>query len=245
MSEDIERPFTEHLEELRSRIIKSLVIFLIAAFSLIPFSGRIFPLILIPFRRAVSSPMQSDPRIIFTAPTEAFLTHMNICIYGGLLITSPFILYQIWAFVSIALKDNEKRAVVRYFLVSVLLFLLGALFGFTVIVPLGLQFLLGFGGQYMTAMITIGKYISFMAMLTFAFGIVFQLPLAMVFTVKTGITTPEIIASKRRGVIVAIFIVAALLTPPDVITQCLMAVPLIALFEIGLVCSRIFYRKGK
>ena len=133
--------------------------------------------------------------------------------------------------------------ILLYFPFSCLLFGAGAGFGYIVVLPLGLRFLLGFGSPAIEPMLSISKYISFVGMLTIAFGIIFQLPLAMVFMTRIGIVTPQTFTAKRKVVIVLIFIVAAILTPPDVITQILMAIPLMALYEVGIIFSRMIYRK--
>jgi sec-independent protein translocase protein TatC len=184
-----------------------------------------------------------EVEVISIAVTEKFVTHFTLACYLGFFISSPYILYQVWAFVSVALTIKEKRAILLYFPISSILFCVGAGFGYIVIVPLGLKFLLGFGSPLIVSKLTISKYISFVGMLTVVFGIIFQLPLAMVFMTRLGIITPKTFSSKRRAVIVLIFIAAAILTPPDVITQVLMAIPLLALYEVGILFSRIVYRE--
>ena len=183
--------------------------------------------------------------IVFISPVEAFIAHVSLTIYLSLFISSPYILYQIWAFVSIALTEREKRFISLYFPVSSVLFCAGALFGYTVIVPMGLRFLIGFAADSMTPMLTVSRYISFVGMLTIAFGVIFQVPLVMVCLTGTGIAEPDLFTSKRKTVIVLIFIAAALLTPPDVVTQLLMAVPLLLLYETGVICSRIVHNRQK
>ncbi|MFC1623980.1 twin-arginine translocase subunit TatC [Candidatus Omnitrophota bacterium] len=222
----------EHLEELRSRIIKS-VIFIIASSILIyNFTDKILLNLVKPVGR-----------LVFIAPIEAFTTNIKIAFFGGLFLSSPFILYQIWQFVSVGLKESERRYILIFGPLSFIFFILGAGFGYFIIVPIGIKFLLGFGTDFITPMISVGRYVSFVGILTFTFGAVFQIPLILLFLTKIGIVTPLFLSKKRRHAVVIIFILAATLTPPDVITQCLMAGPLILLYELGLLFSKFAYNK--
>jgi sec-independent protein translocase protein TatC len=193
----------------------------------------------------ITAPVDGIPdcRLVSISVPEKFIAHFTLACYLAFFISSPFILYQIWGFISIGLTARERQGVLLYFPVSCFLFCAGAGFGYLVVLPLGLRFLLGFGSPVIEPMLSISKYVSFVGMLTISFGLIFQLPLAMVFMTRLGIVTPEAFTSKRRVVIVLIFIAAAILTPPDVITQILMAIPLLALYEVGIVFSRMVYRK--
>jgi len=222
----------EHLEELRSRVIKSAVFIIITSGIIYNFSKKILPSLVKPVGK-----------LVFIAPTEAFVTNIKIAFFGGLLLSSPFIIYQIWRFVSAGLNSNEKRYTLIFAPLSFILFLMGACFGYFVIVPIGMKFLLGFASDFVTPMISVGKYVSFVGTLSFAFGAVFEIPLVLLFLTKIGLVTPEFLSRKRRHAIVIIFIIAAILTPPDVITQCLMAGPLIILYEAGIIFSKLGYRR--
>jgi len=222
---------TEHLEELRGSIVKSVISILICSCLIYSYINALLPFLIKPVGK-----------LVFIAPQEAFIANIKIAFFGGLFLASPFVIYQIWKFVSAGLEKNEKKYVLMFGPVSFIFFVLGAGFGYFIIIPIGINFLLGFATDFVTPMITISKYISFVGALTFAFGAIFQLPLVSLFLTKIGVVTPAFLSSKRRHAIVFIFIAAALLTPPDAITQCLMAVPLIVLYEIGIILSKFAYR---
>ncbi|MBU4149512.1 MAG: twin-arginine translocase subunit TatC [Candidatus Omnitrophica bacterium] len=220
--------FTEHLEELRQRIIRSLAFVIIASILTYAFTDKILIFL--------SKPAG---RLVFIAPAEAFITRIKLALFGGLYLSSPLILYEVWGFVSSGLERTDKKYALLFSVFSFILFTAGTLLGYFVIVPMGLNFLLSFSSEYLQPMISVGRYTSFVMSLSFAFGLVFQLPLAILFLTKTGIVTPEFLSRNRKYTIVIIFIAAAVFTPPDVITQCLMAIPLLALYEISIFLSRI------
>jgi len=222
----------EHIEELRLTIIKS-VLFLIIV---VCFSYTFVDTILCALIKPVG-------KLVFIAPQEAFVAKITIAFFTGLIFSSPFIIYQVWHFISSGLKDNEGRFVLIFGPLSLLFFLGGASFGYFVIVPIGMRFLLSFSTYFLTPMISISRYISFVGTLTIAFGVIFELPLAILFLTKIGVVTPEFLSYKRRYAIVLIFIAAAILTPPDIITQCLLAVPLLLLYEVAIIFSR--FAKGR
>ncbi|MBN1794364.1 MAG: twin-arginine translocase subunit TatC [Candidatus Omnitrophica bacterium] len=224
--------FTEHLEELRVRLIRSIVAVIIASCITYAFIEAILAVLIRPIGE-----------LIFIAPQEAFVTYLKIALFGGIFLASPVVIYQIWRFIGIGLRVHERRYAMLFGPVSFLLFVIGAVFGYAIIVPVGLHFLLGFATESIKPMITLSQYISFVGVLTLVFGCVYQLPLAMVFVTRVGLISPQILSARRREVIVAIFIVAALLTPPDVITQLLLAIPLLALFELGILFSKLFAKK--
>lgn len=221
----------EHLQELRTRIIKSIISIIVISIIFYNFVDRIIPNLVKPVGR-----------LVFIAPQEAFINNIMIAFFGGVFFSSPILLYQIWRFVSCGLKPKERRYILIFGPFSFFLFLLGALFGYFVIVPIGIRFLLGFATEFVSPMISISRYVSFVAGLTLAFGIVFELPLVSLFLTKLGMITPNFLSSKRRHAIVLIFILAAILTPPDVITQFLMAVPLLVLYEVGIIFSKLVYK---
>ena len=228
---EIKKSFVEHLEELRIRIIKSIAFIFVSSILIFSFNDNIL--------RFIIKPAGS---LVFIAPQEAFLTAIKIAFFGGLYISSPFILYQIWQFVSVGLERSEKRYALIFGFFSFVFFLLGSVFGYLVIVPIGMKFLIGFGSEFLVPMISVGKYVSFAMALSFAFGLVFQLPIVILFLTRIGIVTPAFLSERRKYAIVIIFIIAAIFTPPDVITQCLMALPLIALYELSIILSRMILR---
>ena len=222
---------TRHLEELRERVLKSVLAVVISAFVVYGFVDKIYESLVVPVGR-----------LVFIAPQEAFVTRIKIAFFGGLFLALPILLYQIWKFISVGLKRSEIKYTLLFGPLSFIFFTVGAIFGYALIVPIGIKFLLGFATDEIVPMISMSKYISFVAMLTMAFGMVFELPLASLFLTKIGVVTPRFLSQKRKHAIVVIFIAAAVLTPPDVITQTLMAVPLLILYEIGIIFSKIVHK---
>lgn len=232
MNKHKELSFTEHLDEFRSMLIKTIVSILVTTCFTFSFANTFIEVLIKPIGK-----------IIFIAPQEAFVSNILIALLGGLFLASPFVFYQIWNFISAGLELDEKKYIFIYGPISFVLFLIGACFGYFIIVPIGLNFLLSFGSASLVPMITLSKYISFIGMLTLSFGLAFELPIAILFLTKLGVITPSFLANNRRVAIVLLFITAALFTPPDVVTQCLMAVPLLLLYEIGILCSRMAHKK--
>ena len=228
---DKELTLVEHLQELRGRVIKSVIFILIISCFLYNLVNLLLPNLVKPVGR-----------LVFIAPQEAFIANIKIAFLGGLFLSSPFVLYQVWKFISVGLKPNEKKYALIFGPLSFIFFIFGASFGYFIVVPMGIRFLLGFATDFISPMITISRYISFMGTLTLTFGLVFQLPLISLFLTKIGVVTPAFLSKKRRHAIVFLFILAALLTPPDVITQCLMVAPLLILYELGVVFSKIAYK---
>lgn len=230
MKEDKKLTLIEHLDELRGRIIKSVIFIIICSCLLYNFINVFLPIL-----------MKPVGKLVFIAPTEALIVNMKIAFLGGVFLSSPFVIYQIWQFVSAGLKETEKKYILIFGPMSFILFILGSSFGYFVIIPIGMKFLLGFATDFVAPMISISRYISFVGTLTFAFSMIFQLPLILLFLTKIGIVTPAL-TGKRKHAIVLMFILGAVLTPPDIITQCLMAGPLLVLYEIGIIFSKFAYR---
>jgi len=218
--------FLDHLEELRWRILKSLAVVIL--FSIVAY---IFSEHLLSF---LTRPVPEDVQLIFTAPTGAFLVSIKAAIIFGILASLPVIFYQIWAFVAPGLVEKEIRLAIVVVASATLCFLLGFAFAYFIILPFGLRFLFSFQTSYLAPMPDIGSYIGFAGRLFLAFGIVFELPLLSFLLSKMGLLTPGFLKKQRRYAIAVIFILAAILTPPDVITQILLAAPLILLYEISI-----------
>jgi sec-independent protein translocase protein TatC len=194
-----------------------------------------------PIMTYLQSPMNQD--LVFIAPAEAFFVKMKVAFLLALAICVPIIIYQAWEFVAPGLLEKEKRYTLPFVLLATFFFLVGAAFCFYIVLPYGIQFLLGYGGDMIHPMISVGSYVSFVIKLMFAFGIVFELPLVIPFLVKLGVVTPAQLSHWRKYAIVFFFVIAAILTPPDVFTQIVMAVPLCLLYEVGIVAGKIFYRR--
>lgn len=223
--------FFDHYEELRSRLIKAIAAFL--------FFSCLFYAVIDEALGILAKPVGI---LIFTTPAEAFVTRIMLTLFGGFFLALPVILYQIWRFIASGLKEHELRYVRIFGPCSLLLFLSGALFAYFVIVPVSVRFLLGYANEFIVPMITIKNYVSFVGTMLLAFGIVFELPLALMFLAKIGVATPAFLIQKRKYAIVIILIISAVITPPDVITQIMMALPLVALYEVGIIASKCVYR---
>ncbi|MDD5617810.1 MAG: twin-arginine translocase subunit TatC [Candidatus Omnitrophica bacterium] len=224
----------QHLEELRTRLLKSIIFIIACSVFTYTYINEILLFL--------SKPIG---KLIFIAPQEAFVANLQIAFFGGLFFASPFVLCQVWQFVSAGLRQEERKYALIFGLFSFILFIAGCLFGFFVIVPIGIKFLMGYTPDFITPMITLSNYISFLGVLSIVFGLAFQLPLILAFLAKIGLVNPDFLSRKRREAIVVIFIVAAILTPPDVFTQIMMAVPLVILYESGIILSRLIKPKKR
>ncbi|MEE9441167.1 MAG: twin-arginine translocase subunit TatC [candidate division Zixibacteria bacterium] len=220
-----EMSFLDHLEELRRRILRSIAAIFIGAIAAYFFSEWLV--------NVVSAPLE-EVGVYFKAPAEAFLTHIKISLFAGAIISSPFILYQIWMFIGPGLLKSEVKIVIPIVISSTIFFLLGGSFCFFFVIPLAVKFLLEFGTDNMKPMIMIGNYISFAGALVLAFGIVFELPVASFILGRIGVIDHKMLGKGRRYAIVGIFILAAVITPPDLISQLLLAGPLYLLYEISI-----------
>jgi sec-independent protein translocase protein TatC len=224
--------FLEHLEELRGRIIKSLISIILISIVAYFFSER-----LIDF---VSKPI---PELYFMAPTEAFATRIKLSLIAGIIVSVPVIFYHLWQFVVPGLFEREIKLVVPVVLASTLFFLIGAVFCFLLVLPLSIKFLLGFGTEKLKPMIKIGDYVSFVSYLILAFGAVFELPVIAYFLGKLGIITPQTLKRGRRYAIVGMLVLASVITPPDLFSQLMLTGPLYFLYEVSIVVVRIVQRK--
>jgi sec-independent protein translocase protein TatC len=231
--------FTGHLGELRNRLIISLISVGIGFVGSYFFKEKLFQVLVRPLLKA----MGEKGTLIFTGVPEPFFVYLKVSLVAGIFFSAPVILYEIWAFAAPGLYSREKRYVVPFVFFSSILFLLGTLFGYYIVCPYGFKFLLGFATYDIQPMLAIKEYFSFSTKLLLAFGFVFELPLFIVFLSKAGIVSPQTLSRQRKYAILLIFAAAAILTPPDVATQIMMAGPLILLFEIGLIMAKIFRKK--
>ncbi len=225
--------FLEHLEELRLRIIKVLIT--VAAAAIVGYY------LSVPVLRILA---RSVGQLYFFAPTEAFFTRIRVGIYIGLLICGPILLYHFWAFVGPALTDRERRYTLSVLFFGTLLFFVGAGFGFFAVFPLGLKFLLSFGGEVLTPMINVSRYLSFLFWCVFGCGIIFELPIVIYFLVKIGVVSPETLTRHRPEAIVGLLVVCAVITPTtDFFTLLLVAVPLIFLYELSVFLAKLTIKR--
>ncbi len=224
--------FVPHLEELRKRLLLWAVIFSIAAVTAYFFSRQILDFLTEPLRQ------YTHAALYFQKPYEAFVVHIKIAAFTGFVITSPLLLIQLWFFAAPGLYEKEKKTFLPVALISSVLFLVGVVFSYTMVIPWGLGIMLSFQTESMRPMLTVGSYFSFLTGMMIAFGILFDFPVVMVGLVELGVVETKTLAQSRRPIIVIIFIVAAVLTPsPDPISQILLALPLWALFEISLLVA--------
>jgi sec-independent protein translocase protein TatC len=235
METELKKPFMEHLEELRQRLVKSAIAVAIGFIIAYTFSEKLFIILVKPLKNA----MGSNERLIFTNLAEMFITYIKISVIAGILFAAPVIFYQFWKFVAPGLYDHEKKYVFPFVFFSTILFVGGALFGYFFVFPFGFKFFLSFANEYVMALPSVKDYFSFSIKLLFAFGIIFELPIFMFFMAKIGLITSETLKKYRRIAIVAIFIIAAILTPPDAFTQIMMAIPLLILYEISIYVCKI------
>jgi sec-independent protein translocase protein TatC len=228
--------FLEHLGELRTRIVRSLIALLIGLAIALPFSQRMIDYLARPVQ-------QAGHNLVFVALTEAFWVQMKVAMIVGLFIAAPGILWQVWAFVAPGLHEHEKKYAAPFVIVGSVMFVLGGIFSLKVVTPFATQFLLSYARPGLQPMISIGSYIDFLLKFTLAFGLVFELPLIITLLSRLGVVTPKMLARNRKYAILGAFIAGAVLTPtPDWFNQTLMAGPLILLYEVGIVCARVFGR---
>jgi sec-independent protein translocase protein TatC len=240
-AEEEKLPFTSHLEELRKRFIYSLIAvgicFLICyAFKEWLFKILTFPLVVI---------LPEDSSMIFTSLPEAFFTYLKISLFGSLFLASPFVLYQIWKFISPGLYSSEKKYVFPFVFFSTIFFVGGSLFAYFVVFPIGFKFFVSFATEFIKPMLTLKEFLSFSCKILLAFGIIFELPIFMFFMARIGLVDSKMLSAKRKYAILFTIIIAALLTPPDIVTQILMAIPVMLLYEISIRVVKLGEKKEK
>ncbi|HRW65982.1 MAG TPA: twin-arginine translocase subunit TatC [Candidatus Competibacter sp.] len=236
---DHEQPFISHLIELRARLLRIVSGVLLVFVALSPFSNPIYSMLAGPLTRHM--PAQSS--MIAIDVLSPFLTPLKFTLVLAVFITIPWILYQVWAFIAPGLYQKEKRLALPVLISSTLLFYCGMAFAYFVIMPIFFAFITSTAPEGVAVMTDINRYLDFVMTIFFAFGVAFEVPVATVILVLIGIVTPEAMAAKRPYVIVGAFVVGMLLTPPDVISQTLLAVPMWLLFEIGIFVSRLLLRR--
>ena len=240
--------FVEHFTELRSRLIKSFVYLFVFFIVCYFFAENIYNFLLSPYAEAVKDD-QVNRRMIFTALHETFITYLKVAFFAAIFITSPIILTQVWKFVAPGLYKNEKKALLPYLIATPTLFLFGAMLVYYLIMPLAIKFFLSF--ETSTQMTTlpiqleakVNEYLSLIMRLIFAFGISFQLPVLLSLLARVGFIDSEYLKKRRKYVVVIIFAVAAILTPPDPITQIGLGIPLLILYELSILSVKIIEKK--
>jgi sec-independent protein translocase protein TatC len=241
MNDEDKQPFTNHLEELRRRLITSFVAVGIGFVASYAFKEKLFYILVAPLQQA----MKSGDSLIYTHLPEAFFTFLKTALISGILLASPVLLYQFWMFIAPGLYDREKKLMIPILFLSTLFFTGGALFGYFIVFPWGFKFFLSFATDTIRPMPSMREYLGFASKLLLAFGIVFELPLVITFLAKLGIVSIEFLKKNRKYAVLIFFVGAAMLTPPDVVTQIMMALPLMLLYEISIIGARIFGKKNE
>ncbi len=242
--------FTSHFIELRSRLLNSLIFILLAFIASYIFAEQIYNFLVEPYANAVKDDKVSR-RLIFTALHETFITYIKVAFFAAIFVGSPVLLIQIYKFIAPGLYKNEKKAILPYLIFTPVLFLLGGVLVYYLVMPLAIKFFLSFETIGSNSNLPIqleakvNEYLSLVMRLIFAFGISFQLPILLNLLAKIGIVNSNYLRTRRRYVIVIIFAIAAILTPPDPITQVGLAIPLLLLYELSIFTVRFSENKNK
>ena len=242
--------FTSHFVELRSRLLKSIIFILVIFIISYIFAEQIYNFLVEPYANAVKDD-GTDRRLIFTALQETFLTYLKVSFFTAFFVTCPFILMQIWKFIAPGLYKHEKIVILPYLVLTPILFFLGGMLVYYLIMPLAIKFFLSFESIGTNTSLPIqleakvNEYLSLIMRLIFAFGISFQLPILLNLLAKIGVVNSAYLKKTRRYVVVIIFTLAAILTPPDPITQVGLAIPLLLLYELSIITVKFTEKKNK
>jgi len=232
-------PFTAHLEELRKRLIVCFTAVGIGFVLSYGFKEKLFQIL----TRPLISVMQTGDKLIFTGLPEAFFTYLKVALLSGMILATPVIFYQFWMFVAPGLYEKEKQHMIPIVFLSTFFFVGGSFFGYFIVFPYGFKFFLGFASEIIQPLPSMREYLSFASKLLLAFGLVFELPLIITFLARLGMVSVSFLKKNRKYALLLFFAGAAILTPPDVVTQVMMALPLIVLYEISIIGARIFGKK--
>lgn len=233
-----QQTLTDHLRELRTCLVRSLWGILLATIVCYYYSDIIFEWIRAPIREFLPT-----GGLVFTAPTDKFMAFLKVSFFSGIVLSCPWWLYQVWRFVAPGLYANEKKYSLSFIFIGTALFLIGVCFAYYLAVPAAFHFLMTFGGDVDKPMITIDHYLHFLTTFLVIFGLAFELPLVIVLLGMTGVVSQAFLREKRRYIIVGISLVAAVVTPPDVMSMILLLVPMYILFEISILFVGFFERR--
>ncbi|HKB70248.1 MAG TPA: twin-arginine translocase subunit TatC [Thermoanaerobaculia bacterium] len=234
--------FFDHLEELRRRLIWSILAVAIAFVGAWTYSPTLFHWI----EQPILPYLPKGNHLAFTTMPEPFILYFRVALYGGLIVASPFLLWQVWLFIVPALYRRERRYAVPFIVVTALFFLTGCAFGYFVAFPRVCQFLVGMGTQTgFTPVITVNEYLSMASKIIFGLGLCFELPILVFFLARIGLVTERFLLAKFKYAVLLIFVIAAVITPtPDMMTQCVFALPMIALYLVGILIAWVFRRRA-
>ena len=242
--------FFSHLKELRKRLVHSLIFLTLLFVVCYYFSEYIYGFLVDPYAQAVKND-DVNRRLIFTALQETFLTYLKVSFFAAFFFTSPIILIQIWKFIAPGLYEDEKLAIMPYLVITPILFLLGGMLVYYLIMPLAIKFFLSFESSGLNTALPIqleakvNEYLSLVMKLIFAFGLSFQLPVVLSLLARIGVVDSNFLKERRKYVVVIIFAAAAFLTPPDPITQIGLAIPLLLLYELSIISVKFIEKKNK
>ena len=225
-----------HIADLRKRLTISTITVVVMFFACFTFYEPILEWMMAPVKHA----LPAGTSMIAVEIQETFFTAMKVAFFGGFIISLPVIFWQLWLFLAPGLYDHEKKLVVPFVFFATLMFLLGASFAYYIVVPVGFDFLIAFGNSVVSVLPSIGKYVGFFTKLMIGFGIAFELPVITFFLAKIGIVNDQMLKDFFRYAVVLIFIISAILTPPDVISQVLMAAPLLILYGVSIYIAKVF-----
>jgi len=232
--------FLGHIEELRKRLIYSIIAISVFFIPSYIFSGQIFDFLMMPIRRNLAE----NSFMIFTSPAEGFMTYLKVSVFSSFILAFPVLLYQLWSFISPALYKHEKKIVVPFIISGTVFFIIGAAFCYYIAAPQCLRFLLGeYSSEYVKALPSISEALSFLMTLTVGFGVVFEFPIVIFVLARFGLVTTKWLKEKRKYAIFIFAVFAAALTPPDIISMMVMFVPLLIFYEIGIIVASIFGKK--
>lgn len=225
-----------HIADLRKRLVISSITLIVMFFVCFAFYEPILNWMMVP----VEAALPQNSQMVAVEIQETFFTALKVAFFAGFIASLPVIFWQLWLFLAPGLYEHEKKLVIPFVFFGTLMFLVGASFAYYIVVPLGFDFLIAFGSTVVTVLPSIGKYVDFFTKLLFGFGIAFELPVVTFFLAKIGLVDDRMLKDFFRYAIVIIFIVAAILTPPDVLSQLLMAAPLILLYGISIYIAKVF-----
>lgn len=231
-----EQPLIEHLLELRTRILRSLVAVLVIFLCLVGFADQLYDTLAKPLTQSVGEMIATDVISPFLAP-------LKFTLFLSMMLAMPYLLFQAWAFIAPGLYDKEKSVALPIFASSVVLFYSGIAFAYFIVIPMVANFIVGIAPDAVSVMTDINAYLNFVLKLFFAFGLAFEIPIATYLIVKAGITTVESLSKKRPYIIIGCFVVGMFLTPPDIFSQLFLALPMYLLFEVGLIFSKTIKRE--
>lgn len=234
-------PFMAHLIELRSRLVKASIGLGVAFGICYPFHVQLLAFMVEPLKKV----LPEGQRLIYTNLPEAFFTYLKLSFLAAVLLAFPWLLYQIWCFIAPGLYKKERKYAFGFVLSTSLLFLGGAIFGYQVVFPFGFKFFVGFESEMIQPLPALNQYFSFSVRLLFAFGAVFELPIVVFFLARMGLVDAPMLRKNRKWAILGTFIIAAMFTPPDVVTQVLMAGPLLILYEVSIFVAKAWTTRSK